>query len=91
MNLIFYMSIQRIPLGLAVTVEFVGPLFLSLSLSRKLLDTAWALLACIGILLIVPWTNSDVDLIGSGISFISRYVLGHVYRRGKQSIESHGG
>jgi len=71
MNLIFYMAIQRIPLGLAVTVEFAGPLFLALALSRKLLDVVWALLACVGILLIVPWQNDHVDLIGLGLAFLA--------------------
>ncbi|MTG97476.1 MULTISPECIES: EamA family transporter [Myroides] len=69
MNMIFYLAIQRIPLGLGVTIEFVGPLFLALALSRKLLDIIWALLACIGILLIVPWTTNDIDLIGLGLAF----------------------
>lgn len=71
MNLIFYMAIQRIPLGLAVTVEFAGPLFLALALSRKLLDVVWALLACVGILLIVPWKNDHVDLLGLGLAFLA--------------------
>lgn len=67
----FYMAIQRIPLGLAVTVEFAGPLFLALALSRKLLDVVWALLACVGILLIVPWKNDHVDLLGLGFAFLA--------------------
>ncbi|NIF04145.1 DMT family transporter [Chryseobacterium sp. Tr-659] len=71
MNLIFYMAIQRIPLGLAVTVEFAGPLFLALALSRKLLDVIWALLACVGILLIVPWKSDHVDLVGLGLAFLA--------------------
>lgn len=71
MNLIFYMAIQRIPLGLAVTVEFAGPLFLALALSRKLLDVVWALLACVGILLIVPWKSDHVDLLGLGLAFLA--------------------
>jgi len=69
MNLIFYMAIQRIPLGLGVTIEFVGPLFLALVLSRKWLDLLWALLACTGILLIVPWQSGDVDPIGLLLAF----------------------
>lgn len=71
MNLIFYLAIQRIPLGLAVTVEFIGPLFLALSLSRKWMDILWGLLACIGILLIVPWQNNDIDLIGLLLAFLA--------------------
>lgn len=71
MNFIFYLAIQRIPLGLGVTVEFVGPLFLALFLSRKMLDVLWGLLACVGILLIVPWTTNGVDLIGLGLAFLA--------------------
>lgn len=71
MNSIFYLAIQRIPLGLAVTVEFIGPLFLALALSRKLLDVVWAMLACAGILLIVPWASSDIDLFGLGLAFLA--------------------
>ncbi|WP_430612923.1 EamA family transporter [Flavobacterium sp. JP2137] len=71
MNLIFYMAIQRIPLGLGVTVEFIGPLFLALSLSRKWIDVLWALLACAGILCIVPWQSNDVDLFGLFLAFLA--------------------
>ncbi len=71
MNLIFYMAIQRIPLGLGVTIEFVGPLFLALVLSRKVLDILWAVLACAGILLIVPWSSGTVDLVGLFLAFLA--------------------
>lgn len=69
MNLIFYFAIQRIPLGLAVTVEFVGPLLLALYFSRKLLDVVWALFACAGIMMIVPWSTGSVDPIGLILAF----------------------
>lgn len=71
MNLIFYMAIQRIPLGLGVTIEFIGPLFLALALSRRWLDVFWALLACAGILLIVPWQNNNLDLFGMLLAFLA--------------------
>lgn len=71
MNLIFYMAIQRIPLGLGVTVEFTGPLLLALVLSRKWIDIVWALLACIGILLIVPWQSHNIDLLGLFLAFLA--------------------
>ena len=64
MNLVFYLAIQRIPIGLGVAVEFTGPLAVALLGSRKLLDVVWALLACIGIMLIVPWKNDGVDPLG---------------------------
>lgn len=71
MNIIFYLAIQRIPLGLGVTVEFIGPLFLALVLSRKWMDIFWALLACMGILFIVPWQSNDVDLLGLFLAFLA--------------------
>ncbi len=64
MNLLFYMGIKRIPLGLGVTVEFIGPLTLALLGSRKFQDLIWVLLACTGILLIVPWNSNGIDPIG---------------------------
>ena len=41
MNALFYQSLERIPLGVAVTVEFIGPLAVAVALSRRLLDLAW--------------------------------------------------
>lgn len=54
MNLAFYESLRTLPLGLAVTLEFIGPLTLSLLLSRRALDVAWVVLAGLGIALISP-------------------------------------
>lgn len=64
MNLIFYLGIERIPIGLAVTLEFVGPLLVAIIGSRRLIDYCWVLLAAIGIALIAPWSNKNVDLLG---------------------------
>jgi len=64
MNLIFYFSIERIPIGLAVTLEFVGPLLLAISGSKRWIDYGWVVLAAIGILLIAPWTNDRLDPLG---------------------------
>jgi inner membrane transporter RhtA len=49
MNLCFYQAIARIPLGIAVTLEFVGPLGVALFGSRTRLDVVWALLAGAGV------------------------------------------
>lgn len=68
MNLVFYFAIKRIPLGLGVTLEFTGPLVLALLGSRKLLDLVWVLLACLGIVLIAPWQNNTVDLLGAALA-----------------------
>jgi inner membrane transporter RhtA len=67
MNLLFYLALERIPLGVAVALEFTGPLAVALFSSRKLLDFVWAILAAIGIVLILPLTevSADLDLIGA--------------------------
>ena len=65
MNLIFYQALVRIPLGLAVTLEFVGPLGVAIVSSRRALDGVWVALAAIGIALITPWrAGSNIDPLG---------------------------
>lgn len=64
MNLFFYQAIARIPLGAAVTVEFVGPLGLAAITSRRWVDLVWVLLAAIGISLFSPIGGEPLDLLG---------------------------
>ena len=64
MNVFFYASIDRIPLGLAVTFEFVGPLGVAVAGSRRVRDFAWVVLAGGGILLIAAPGTSDLDALG---------------------------
>jgi inner membrane transporter RhtA len=65
MNMLFYISLSRIPLGLAVTVEFSGPLAVAVFGSRKVIDVLWVVLAAAGIALITPWSGSSgVDPVG---------------------------
>src|SRR3954468_21534591 len=59
MNMLFYFSLSRIPLGLAVTVEFSGPLAVAVFGSRKAVDLLWVMLAAAGIALITPWSGSS--------------------------------
>ncbi len=70
MNLTFYCGIQRVPLGLGVTVEFIGPLGLALCTSRRPLDFLWAILAGLGIVLIVPWKGATTGVDPLGLLYV---------------------
>lgn len=63
MNLCFYLALDRLPLGIAVTVEFLGPLTVALIGSRRWLDALWAALAAAGVVLLMGG-GGEVDLIG---------------------------
>lgn len=54
MNLLFYMAIGRIPIGLAIAIEFTGPLAVALWNSQRLRDGVWIALATAGMALILP-------------------------------------
>jgi inner membrane transporter RhtA len=53
MNLCFYSALARLPLGIAVTIEFLGPLAVALAGSRRWLDAFWAVLAAGGVVLLM--------------------------------------
>ncbi|SEQ26647.1 inner membrane transporter RhtA [Devosia sp. YR412] len=62
MNLFFYAAIQTIPLGVAVALEFTGPLAVALAGSRKPLDFAWIILAVAGLALLLPLGQSSGEI-----------------------------
>ncbi len=69
MNLFFYMAIARIPLGIAVGIEFTGPLIITVLASRKILDYLWVLLAGVGVFLILPIADFSTALDVWGIFY----------------------
>jgi inner membrane transporter RhtA len=69
MNLVFYFAIERIPLGIAVALEFLGPLSVSILSSRRATDFVWAALAGVGIFLILPVSGLSQPLDPLGIFF----------------------
>jgi inner membrane transporter RhtA len=71
MNLVFYLAIRTVPLGVAVTVEFVGPLVLALAQTRRGVDLLWALLAASGVALLGADTTSGVPLSGLALALLA--------------------
>jgi inner membrane transporter RhtA len=71
MNLAFYSALDRIPLGVAVTFEFVGPLGVAVAGSRRALDLLWVALAAIGILLLSDFGGADLDALGIGLALLA--------------------
>jgi inner membrane transporter RhtA len=74
MNLCFYEALSRVPLGIAVTLEFTGPLAVAVAGSRRALDVLWVVLAAAGILLLAPigaLGASDIDPLGAGLALLA--------------------
>ncbi len=61
MNVLFYMSLGKLPQGIAVGLEFIGPLGLALLSIKQRSDYIWVLLAILGIALMVPWGQANSD------------------------------
>jgi inner membrane transporter RhtA len=71
MNFSFYSALNRIPLGVAVTLEFVGPLGVAVIGSRRLFDLIWVVLAAVGILLLAPLGGGGVDSLGAAFALVA--------------------
>jgi inner membrane transporter RhtA len=71
MNLAFYSALDRIPLGITVTLEFVGPLGVAVAGSRGALDLLWVGLAAAGILLLSDFGSGDLDRVGVALALLA--------------------
>jgi len=61
MNILFYLSLDKLPQGIAVGLEFAGPLGLALLSVKYRSDYIWVLLAIIGIVMMVPWGSANAE------------------------------
>ena len=69
MNLLFYMSLRTIPFGVAVAIEFAGPLAVAMVSSRKRIDFVWLALAIVGLGLLLPLGPGVAELDPEGVLY----------------------
>lgn len=69
MNVTFYLSVERIPLGVAVALEFTGPLAVATLLSRRPLDFLWVAFAVVGVAVLLIPSGTQPGLDGWGVAF----------------------
>ncbi len=93
MNLSFYMALRTIPLGLAIAIEFTGPLALALIHSRKLVHFIWIGLAALGLLLLLPLKPGAgaLDPVGVGFAATAAVLWALYIVLGKRTGHMHAG
>jgi inner membrane transporter RhtA len=92
MNYLFYLSIQTVPLGVAVALEFTGPLAVALFASRRPVDFVWVVLAVLGLWFLLPLGQniSHVDLTGAALALGAGACWAVYILTGQRAGEEHG-
>lgn len=102
MNFFFYQAINRLPLGVAIAIEFTGPLAVAVLSSRRALDFVWVALTVIGLVLILPLhvssstpistlSSSGLDPLGVVFAFVAALMWALYIVFGKRVSHLHGG
>jgi inner membrane transporter RhtA len=76
MNLTFYEALHRIPLGIAVTIEMVGPLTVAVAGSRRARDLVWVVLAAVGIMALTRGRAHGLDGLGVALALAAGSLWG---------------
>jgi inner membrane transporter RhtA len=93
MNLMFYMSLRTLPFGLAVAIEFAGPLAVAIWSSRRAVDFVWVALAIVGLAMLLPLglSGSTLDPLGVFYALTAAVFWGLYIVFGKRAGHLHAG
>jgi inner membrane transporter RhtA len=93
MNLFFYLSLRSIPLGIAVALEFAGPLALAMVASRRAIDFVWILMAVLGLLTLLPlgFGSQPLDTMGVAYGLLAGLFWALYIHFGRKAGAAHGG
>ena len=93
MNFFFYLSLSTIPLGIAVALEFAGPLALAMAASRRAIDFLWILMAALGLVALLPLGFGSRTLDSMGVAYgLAAGVFWALYiHYGRKAGAAHGG
>jgi inner membrane transporter RhtA len=93
MNFCFYLSLSTIPLGIAVALEFAGPLALAMAASRRAVDFVWIFMAALGLLALLPLGMSSQPLPAAGVLYAlaAGFFWAMYIYYGRKAGAAHGG
>lgn len=73
MSLLYFLALDRVPLGIATAITFSGPCLLALAGTRHRGQAVWVMIAIIGVALLAPWGTASIDLMGYAIAGLAGF------------------